>query len=353
MRRLYVRPDRPAADAADEVEAFLADASPNAYEGRRPAARLAPIRRALGPALARPGPLRRDARATSSTTTLPNAYQYRDYVIRALNADVPYDQFVIEHIAGDLLADAAARTRPRGSTNRSSAPASGSSARGRTRRSTSARTRPTASTTGSTCCRKTFLGLTVACARCHDHKFDAISTNDYYALSGYLAELATSSQVRFESTGAQQGRSSPAGGSRRPLPEAVGNDARGADDRPVPQRHRRPDESSSSIVVDDRIGLIEDEYGQAGPSTGATPVATGDASAAWRTARPGSSSEPITGRRISDPGLERLGVLRGRSPGSGSALSDWLAAGGAAVADLRDRRQFESIAMACGARPGR
>ena len=45
---------------------------------------------------------------------------------------------------------------------------------------------------------KTFLGLTVACARCHDHKFDAISTKDYYALSGYMLS-SSYRQVRFDS----------------------------------------------------------------------------------------------------------------------------------------------------------
>ena len=82
---------------------------------------------------------------------IPNAFRYRDYVIRAFNADLPYDQFVIEHIAGDLL-ERRAGTRSRGSTSRSSAPGFISWARARIRRSTSAKSRCGGSTTRSTSC---------------------------------------------------------------------------------------------------------------------------------------------------------------------------------------------------------
>ena len=114
------------------------------------------------------------------------AWRYRDYLIRAFNQDLPYDQMVREHIAGDLLSP------PR--WNRE--------------------TRINESLIGATFYRfgeaghddclgfkeigldvvdnqidtisKAFQGLTVACARCHDHKLDTISMNDYYALSGIL-----------------------------------------------------------------------------------------------------------------------------------------------------------------------
>ena len=52
-----------------------------------------------------------DSRGHEFDHELPNAWQYRDYVIRAFNEDVPYDQFVTEHIAGDLLDAAAAASR--------------------------------------------------------------------------------------------------------------------------------------------------------------------------------------------------------------------------------------------------
>lgn len=114
-----------------------------------------------------------------------NAHHYRDYVIRALNSDVPYDQFVTEHIAGDLLPNP--RLHPENQTNESII-ATGFWYLGEATHS------PT-DVRGDEAIRidnmidtfsKSFLGLSVACARCHDHKFDAISTEDYYALTGYL-----------------------------------------------------------------------------------------------------------------------------------------------------------------------
>lgn len=127
----------------------------------------------------------------------PNVFQYRDYVIRALNADVPYDQFVREHIAGDLLSSP--RLNPEHGFNESilgtgfwflgewvHSPVD-------IRKDESDRFDNMIDVMS-----KTFLGMTVACARCHDHKFDAISTADYYSLSGFL-QSSDYRQVRFES----------------------------------------------------------------------------------------------------------------------------------------------------------
>jgi cytochrome c553 len=116
---------------------------------------------------------------------LPDAYGYRDYVIRAFNADVPYDQFVREHIAGDLLPEP---RRHRTTGFNESILGTGFWFLGEAKHSP-------VDVRGDEADRidnqidvlsKTFLGLTVACARCHDHKFDAISTKDYYALAGYV-----------------------------------------------------------------------------------------------------------------------------------------------------------------------
>ncbi|MFN3150379.1 PSD1 and planctomycete cytochrome C domain-containing protein [Bremerella sp.] len=128
---------------------------------------------------------------------IPNAFQYRDYVIRALNADVPYDQFVREHIAGDLLSEP--RLHPTKKFNESVL-GTGFWFLGEGVHSPVDIRKDEADRFDNMLdvMSKTFLGVTVACARCHDHKFDAISTADYYSLSGFL-QSSDYRQVRFES----------------------------------------------------------------------------------------------------------------------------------------------------------
>jgi cytochrome c553 len=127
----------------------------------------------------------------------PNAFQYRDYVIRAFNADVPYDQFVREHIAGDLLPQP--RLNPQAGFNESIL-GTGFWFLGEWVHSPVDIRKDEADRFDNMLdvMSKTFLGVTVACARCHDHKFDAISTADYYSLSGFL-QSSDYRQVRFES----------------------------------------------------------------------------------------------------------------------------------------------------------
>ena len=116
---------------------------------------------------------------------LKYAEHYRDYVIRALNADVPYDQFVREHVAGDLLSNP--RRNATDQTNESIL-GTGFWWLGELKHSPVDVKGEEAAIIDNQLdvFSKTFLGLTVACARCHDHKFDAISTADYYALAGFM-----------------------------------------------------------------------------------------------------------------------------------------------------------------------
>jgi Protein of unknown function (DUF1553)/Protein of unknown function (DUF1549) len=127
---------------------------------------------------------------------IPQAYQYRDYVIRALNADVPYDRFVQEHIAGDLLPHA--RRHPAEGFNESIL-GTGFWFLGEAVHSPVDIRQDQADRFDNRIdvLTKAFCALTVSCARCHDHKFDAISTKDYYALFG-LVEGAGYRQVRFD-----------------------------------------------------------------------------------------------------------------------------------------------------------
>jgi len=108
----------------------------------------------------------------------PNAWPYRDYVIRAFNDDKPYDRFMLEQLAGDLLGeDAATGFLVAGPWDQVKSPDPVLTATQR-----ADELHDMVSTTGSA-----FLGLTVGCARCHDHKFDPIPQQDYYALKACLA----------------------------------------------------------------------------------------------------------------------------------------------------------------------
>ena len=108
----------------------------------------------------------------------PNAYLYRDWVIKAFNDDLPYDQFVRAQLAGDLLGDPATRAR--------TLPALGFLGLGPWYYDNGAVeiTRADERHDRVDVVSRGFLGLTVGCARCHDHKYDPIPTKDYYSLAG-------------------------------------------------------------------------------------------------------------------------------------------------------------------------
>ncbi|MBL8889116.1 MAG: DUF1553 domain-containing protein [Planctomycetaceae bacterium] len=140
-----------------------------------------------------------ESHGSEGDPTLINAYHYRDYLIRSLNQDVPYDQLVREHVAGDLLE--APRINHELGLNES--------------RIATAHWRmvfhgfsPTDALDEQVrfiddqinVFSKAFLGLTVSCARCHDHKFDPIGQDDYYALYGILRSNRAGRQVINQTT---------------------------------------------------------------------------------------------------------------------------------------------------------
>lgn len=119
--------------------------------------------------------------------TRPNAWRYRDYVIRAFNDDKPYDRFIKEQIAGDelwpddpdaLVATAFNRHYP-----------DESNARNLMQR----RQELLDDITGTV--GAVFTGMTYACARCHDHKFDAILQKDYYRLQAFFGNSAANDNI--------------------------------------------------------------------------------------------------------------------------------------------------------------
>lgn len=167
----------------EEVEAFVADERPDAYERLVERLLASPH---YGERLARYWlDLARYSDATASwLDSLAQAWLYRDWVVRALNEDLPYDRFVRLQLAADQVpgsqpADIAALgflgLSP---TYWKELKLDPEVIKGTVAEEWEERVDAIG---------RTFLGLTVACARCHDHKFDPIGTEDYYALAGVLA----------------------------------------------------------------------------------------------------------------------------------------------------------------------
>lgn len=120
-----------------------------------------------------------DQAHTFSVRPNDNGYRYRDWVVRAFNADMPYDKFVRWQIAGDLLA-------PESPENYDHLIALGFFGLGAQyyKNSDAAKAAADELDDRVDTLSRGFLGLTVSCARCHDHKFDPIPTQDYYSLAG-------------------------------------------------------------------------------------------------------------------------------------------------------------------------
>jgi len=193
LRRVYFDliglPPRPA-----QIDAFLAYESPDALAKVVDELQVRAFRREVGGGTGSIWSAYAESRGHEFDYNAPNAYQYRDYVIRALIEDVPYNDFVVEHVAGDLL------EQPRLSKYPSPLSKPGEAKPLHFNESILGTgfwflgewIHSPVDIRKDECDRfdnmvdvfsKTFLGLTVSCARCHDHKFDAISQADYYALS--------------------------------------------------------------------------------------------------------------------------------------------------------------------------
>ena len=136
-----------------------------------------------------------DTSGDGADAPVPEAYLYRDYVIQSFNDDLPYNQFLIEQIAGDLLIkkEPSKRVRER---------LIATSYLGLTRRFNNGEYRDMHLVIENTISTitKGVLGMTVGCARCHDHKFDSISMRDYYGLYGYFQS------TQYPHAGTESGR---------------------------------------------------------------------------------------------------------------------------------------------------
>lgn len=163
-----------------DIEAFVMDGSPDAYE------------KVVDRLLASPEfgerwgrhwlDVARYAESTGSTRNYPYAYawRYRDYVINAFNTDKPFNQFVVEQLAGDQLPYNSAKQHD------DQVIATAFLALGVKDLNEKDKTKYKLDNVDEQIdvVSKSMLGLTVSCARCHDHKFDPIPTSDYYKLAG-------------------------------------------------------------------------------------------------------------------------------------------------------------------------
>ena len=180
IRRLYSDllglPPTPA-----EVDAFVADDSPDAYEQL--------VERTLqnphyGERMAIPWlDVVRFADTIGYHSDNPrNVWPYRDYVIRSFNENKPFDRFTIEQVAGDLMPDATVETRVGSAFNRLllTTEEGGAQPKDYESRMLTDRVRAIGAT---------WLGQTTGCAQCHDHKFDPISMRDFYTLGAFFADI--------------------------------------------------------------------------------------------------------------------------------------------------------------------
>jgi mono/diheme cytochrome c family protein len=167
----------------EEIDAFLKDDSPDAFAG------------VVDRLLASPAYGERwgrhwmdvvryaDTAGDNSDYPIPQMYRYRNWVIDAFNRDLPYDEFIRQQLAGDLLPSKDEADR------RAKLVATGYLANTKRFGSYEDERYPWYLTYEDTIDNlgRTFLGLTINCCRCHDHKFDPLSQEDYYALYGFFS----------------------------------------------------------------------------------------------------------------------------------------------------------------------
>ncbi len=221
----------------------------------------------------------------------PNAWRYRDYVIGAFNKDKPYDQFLREQLAGDLLPAKDDKQRAEQLV------ATGFLAMG-TKSVNQANSRQFALDLADEqidTVSQALLGVTAACARCHDHKFDPIPQKDYYALAGIFLSTDTHYGTFF----AAQNRSAtelielPRGAGAPVLPRVMTpperaqkqaeldkllketNELADATFKPAVGATRNPRGQLLLLLRINQVGLLESELGSFGSDGKMRPLAMG------------------------------------------------------------------------------
>ena len=164
-----------------EVEAFVADTSPNAYE-KVVDRLLASPHYGERMAVAWLDWVRFADTAGYHSDNHRDVWLYRDYVIDAFNKNTPFDRFTVEQVAGDLLPGATPAQRVASGYNRmlQTTEEGGAQAKEYIAKYAADRVRNASSV---------WLGITLGCAECHDHKFDPFTTRDFYRFSAFFADV--------------------------------------------------------------------------------------------------------------------------------------------------------------------
>ena len=203
-----------------------------------------------------------DSSGGGRTKIFHDAWRYRDYVIDAFNADLRYDEFVTEQIAGDLLRSETSALRGRRLT------ATGYLALGPTNYELQDKEllRMEVVDEQLDTIGRSLLGMTIGCARCHDHKFDPIPTSDYYALAGILRSTKT---LNHANVSVSVERELPLGGELRTKVVQHTNVERQLSSELVRQRHllevlSKPGKTSmvdvQGVVIDDTSAELVGEW---------------------------------------------------------------------------------------------
>jgi hypothetical protein len=195
-----------------------------------------------------------DTHGYEVNTPRPNAWPYRDYVIRAFNDDLPFDKFVYQQLVGDAVgADAAT-----GFMVAAAVLLPGQIGQDEASKRQARQDALDEIIVGTTA---TFLGLTVGCARCHDHKFDPITQRDYYAMQAFFAGVDYGDRAINDATQAEN-RELAAG----VLKEIDAIEARLAKYQPTAFAGR-------TILIDDedatRVTLLKEKQGHGANPAGA------------------------------------------------------------------------------------
>ena len=251
----------------------------------------------------------RDSRDFGGAADITEAWRYRDWVAAAFNRDLPYDQFVTQQLAGDIVTAAAADESGAANARADGLVATGLLTLGEWGTGDADKEKMLTDIVDDqiNVVSRAFLGLTVACARCHDHKFDPIPTADYYSLAGIFYSTHILPDPGAKTNGSPM--------LRTPLLS------------PAEQERRQTAQAQLAKAQEKLKQAVDVEYQQAARSV---VPRTGDyLLAAWDLAHPEPGQAPVE--------IEKLAADRGLAPGILRRCYDWLSGSDARLLSLPHR----------------